>query len=148
MSALSKRVLGLVIVLTMACGGNPRAPAGPDPSPTATLRGVVHVIPTGPPIAGVTVTVQNRTTMTAADGMFGISDLATGETAVTLRKEGYAPGDIRLTLVAGDNVFSLGMAISETRQESLQTFANRAGDDDRGSEPWMGPARRLDGTER
>lgn len=112
MSAGTRRVLGMVVLFGIGCGDDPRQPVGPDPLSTATLRGLVHVIPTGPPIAGVTVTVQARTTTTAGDGTFRFSDLAVGETAVTLRKEGYGPGDIRLTLVGGDNFFSLGMAPS------------------------------------
>ena len=58
------------------------------------------------------VTVQDRTTMTGVDGTFRFSDLAVGDVSVALRKEGYAPGDLRLTLTAGENFFSLGMAPS------------------------------------
>jgi hypothetical protein len=101
----------LLFLLTLAagCGGG----YGTSPAPTATLRGVVHLIPTGPPIAGVSVTVQGKTLVTPADGTFTFSSLTTGTTAVTLMKDGYARGDLQVTLNAGDNFFSLGMAVAQ-----------------------------------
>jgi hypothetical protein len=96
------------VAFSVSCGGG--NPAQPAPVLTATLRGVVHIIPTGPPIAGVSVTVQGQTATTAADGSFSFSGLAIGATSVTLQKDGYARGDLQLTLTAGDNFFSLGMA--------------------------------------
>jgi hypothetical protein len=95
----------IVAVLISGCGG--KAPTQPE---TATFRGVVHIIPTGPPIAGVTVTVQGKTAVTAADGTFTFTGLTTGQTNVTLAKEGFAPGAIQVTLNTGDNFFSLGMS--------------------------------------
>lgn len=85
-------------------GGSPTAPQG-----RALFRGVVHVVQTETPVAGVTVTVQNRTTMTATDGAFSISDLTPGSTNVALRKTGFLPGNLQLTLVEGTNDFSLGI---------------------------------------
>ena len=96
------------LCLVVACSGN-QNPSNPGPL-SAALRGIVHLIPTGPPIAGVSVTVQNKTAVTLADGSFSFSGLTVGETAVRLVKDGYVPGDLKLTLVAGDNFFSLGMA--------------------------------------
>ena len=103
---------GIVLALLAAgCGGGGGTPT--QPAPTATLRGLVHIIPTGPPISGVTVTVQGKTAVTPADGTFSFSGLTTGTTTVTLQKDGYTRGDLQVTLTAGDNFFSLGMAASQ-----------------------------------
>ena len=107
----SKRRFALTLVgclLATACGsdggGTPTQPR------TATLRGVVHVIPTGPPIDGVTVTAQGKTVVTSAQGNFAITDLSTGDVDVNLSRAGYVRTTARVTLNAGDNFFSLGMS--------------------------------------
>lgn len=105
---LAAAVIGAVLLQACGGSGSPSAPA-----PTATLRGVVHVIPTGPPIAGVTVTVHGTSVVTPADGTFTFSGLPTGATSVTLVKAGYVNGNLQVTLAAGDNFYSLGMSASQ-----------------------------------
>jgi hypothetical protein len=94
-------------LLSMACGGDGGTPTQPR---TATLRGVVHAIPTGPPIDGVTVTAQGKTVVSSAQGNFTITELSTGDVDVNLSRIGYVPTTLRVTLSAGDNFFSLGMS--------------------------------------
>ena len=96
------------LLLAIGCGsdggGTPTQPR------TATLRGVVHVIPTGPPIDGVTVTAQGKTVVTSAQGNFTITELSTGDVDVNLSRAGYVRTTLRVSLNAGDNFFSLGMS--------------------------------------
>ena len=94
-------------LLAVACGSDSGTPTQPR---TATLRGVVHVIPTGPPIDGVTVTAQGKTVVTSAQGNFTITELSTGDVDVNLSRTGYVRTTLRVTLNAGDNFFSLGMS--------------------------------------
>lgn len=96
---------GFCTLLLNGCGGgsSPTAPV------TALLNGNVHVIPTGPPIAEASVTLQGRTTITAANGNFTFSDLAPGTTSVVLSKTGFRTANLTITLVAGENFHSLGM---------------------------------------
>jgi hypothetical protein len=106
---VTPRIAGLALAVLVAAAGCGKRPT--DPSlPIAKLRGVVHVIPTGPNIGGVTVTVQGRSTITAADGSFTLTGLTPGETDVSLTRDGFHRGALRVTLVAGDNFFSLGMS--------------------------------------
>lgn len=100
--------LALTVVVTASCGGGDE-PSGPAAEPIAQLRGVVHEIPTGPPISGATVGVQGKQALSAPDGSFTFADLVAGETTVRLEKAGYTTQGIQLTLRRGDNFFSLGM---------------------------------------
>ena len=109
MTPKTRLALALVIWLpAVGCGsdggGTPTQPR------TAILRGVVHVIPTGPPIDGVTVTAQGKTVVTSAQGNFTITELSTGDVDVNLSRTGYVRTTLRVTLNAGDNFFSLGMS--------------------------------------
>jgi len=97
----------MTVCAMTACGGSPTQPGA---ATMATLRGAVHLIPTGPPIADVAVMVQGKSAVTAADGAFTLTGLAPGQTSVTLTRQGYQRADVQLTLVPGDNFFSLGIA--------------------------------------
>lgn len=103
---LYRALLLLLFGVLWGCsgGGSPT-----EPPNRATFRGGVHIVQTETPVPGVTVSVQSRTTMTGDDGMFSIGDLTPGPATVALRKTGYVPADLQLTLMPGDNVFSLGM---------------------------------------
>jgi hypothetical protein len=100
--------VSLIVVTAASCGGNGDV-AGPPPDNRAQLRGVVHEIPTGPRIPGATVTVQGQQALSDSDGNFTFPDLVAGETTVALSKTGYTAQTLRLTLLRGDNFFSLGM---------------------------------------
>ena len=109
MSSNTRLALALAVwFLAVGCGsdggGTPTQPR------TATLRGGVHLIPTGPPIEGVTVTAQGKAVVTSAQGNFTITELSTGDVDVNLSRSGYVRTTLRLTLNAGDNFFSLGMS--------------------------------------
>jgi hypothetical protein len=104
-----KNRLALFLVtglLAVGCGGG----GTPTQPRTATLRAVVHVIPTGPPIDGAVVTAQGKTVTTSAQGNFTITDLSTGDVDVALSRTGFVRTTVRVTLTAGDNFFSLGMS--------------------------------------
>ena len=100
--------LALGVMLTASCGGGDDT-SGPAAESFAQLRGVVHEIPTGPPISGATVSVQGKQALSGTDGAFTFADLIAGETTVRLEKAGYTTQGIQLTLRRGDNFFSLGM---------------------------------------
>lgn len=100
-------LLALPLLLTLACGGGASSPTAP--APEALLLGRVHVVPNGPGIVGATVNTQGRTTFTVADGNFNLPHLALGSTTVTLTAAGYRTATLQLTLVEGNNSFSLGM---------------------------------------
>lgn len=102
----------LLAILAASCGGGGDDSTGPHTNNSAQLRGVVHEIPTGPPIADATVSVQGKQALSASDGSFSLSELVAGETTVVLTKTGYTAQNLRLTLQRGDNFFSLGMARS------------------------------------
>ena len=101
--------LALTALLMTSCGGG-NDTVSPTPANIAQLRGVVHEIPTGPPISGATVNVQGKQALSGTDGTFTVPELVAGETTVRLERAGYTTQGIQLTLRRGDNFFSLGMA--------------------------------------
>jgi hypothetical protein len=93
-----------LILLSGACGGDRSSgPAGPGPTPTASLAGVVMEAP-GAPIAGARVTVGGVAATTAQDGRFTLQNLVIGESiALAVSAPGFEAYTQTLTLVAGSN---------------------------------------------
>jgi len=76
----------------------------------ANLYGKVTDSSTGAAIAGVTVTIDSKTTTTDSTGAFGFSGLAPGTYVMTFEKEGYTMVTGHdITLVAGLNELNVSL---------------------------------------
>ena len=74
---LSATVLGLVLVLA-GCDDSGDGGSAPPPVATGTVSGMVVVSSTGASLAGVTVSSAGRSTRTAADGSYTLTDVPSG----------------------------------------------------------------------
>ncbi len=78
------------------------------------LTGVIRDNSTSLPISGATVVVIDNanvtnTTTTAADGTYGVTNIATGVATVTASKSGYANASAAPTIVVGNNTQDLNL---------------------------------------
>lgn len=101
-----------VLLLATACGGGEPptdpVPKGPStPAPTASLSGTVLDDHNGAPVAGATVVVRGVTVTTGTAGQFLISNLATGQSGLTLSAPGFDPFSGNVSLSAGANTVEL-----------------------------------------
>src|SRR5258705_9464040 len=72
--------------------------------PTGTIRGRITDNSTQQPIAGVTIVVGNRNTVTRPDGRFTISGVAVGSDLLRARVIGYAQANQPVMIAGGDTV--------------------------------------------
>jgi hypothetical protein len=98
-------ILALALLLLAACGGSD-SPSSPT---LATMRGRLHVIGSSTTIAGGTLTVQGTSGVSGPDGSFSIAGLQPGLTNVSVSAPRFFSNTIGVTLVAGDNFFSIAM---------------------------------------
>lgn len=89
----------LSLSISLGCSDSPTEP----PSRASIADGVVHVVQMQTGVPGVTVLIQDQSTLTDDNGRFTFSDLATGPTVISLRKEGWVPADFPVALHAGAN---------------------------------------------
>jgi hypothetical protein len=100
--------LWALALLVAACGGGGGGPTVPAPT-TATLTGTVHIQGGTTAVAGAAVSAQGASTTTDARGDFALTNLAPGQTTVSLTRDGYRATAIGVTLVVGNNHFSIAM---------------------------------------
>ena len=91
---------GAATLAPLAEGANTVAPIKLEPQlPPGQLRGVVHSLPAGKPVAGATITVDpgDKKVEAKADGTFTL-DLAPGTYTITVKAPGFAPQDLPVTI--------------------------------------------------
>jgi len=97
----------------LACGSStssptPTATATSAPS-TATLTGSVKDAVSNGAISGASVSAQNQSTNTAADGSYTLSNLPTGAATLTVQHQGHNNFSQAVTLNAGSNTVNVTM---------------------------------------
>jgi hypothetical protein len=109
--------LGLCVL--GGCGGgggagdDEPAPIGEPPDAPYTISGAVKTA-AGAAIAGATVTISTsptQQTTTGSDGGYGFW-VAAGHYTVTAEKSGYQPGQVSVTLLAGERTTAPDIVLS------------------------------------
>ncbi len=91
---------GSATVTTLAEGANTVPPIKLEAVlPPGQLRGVVHSLPNGKPVAGATISIDpgDKKAETKADGTFQL-DLAPGTYTLTVKAPGFAPQELPVTI--------------------------------------------------
>ncbi len=101
----------MALLLLAACGSS----TGTDGNGggTATLSGTVRESESGATIADATVSAGSRTATTDANGMFQLTQLATGAANVRVKRPGYVQADSAFTIAAGANSHDFTMIPQE-----------------------------------
>jgi hypothetical protein len=109
-SATRKLFIALITMLVAACGDESTTgdlttdDATTDESmATNSLSGVVEDF-NGDAVAGATVTLEDSTATTGADGRYQLDDLQVGNATVMVSAPGHLPAEADLALVAGTNL--------------------------------------------
>ena len=96
--------LTLALLLAISgCGGDSDAPApAAPPAATGSVSGTVVASRSGAALAGVAVTSDGRSTSTAADGSFTLTDVPTGDAKVlAFERSGHAKSVLVVAVSAG-----------------------------------------------
>jgi Carboxypeptidase regulatory-like domain len=112
------RVPALLLLLASACigpqGGHregyvdqgPPTLTGPRERITTQVRGVVLDATTNVPIAGASVTIDGKSTVSGVDGAFTISDLLLQAATIETAKVGYDTARTLIPLAGGEYAFN------------------------------------------
>src|SRR5688572_1566084 len=93
-SGLGRPFVGLVVLLTVACGGNGgSSPTSPSPGPsvtTGTITGRVSNSANNSAIAGATVSTGGRSTTTDGGGNYRLDNITFGSISLRATASGFA----------------------------------------------------------
>lgn len=103
---MTRQLIPVLLLLSftvfLGCSSGSSSPT--EPPQQAIFRGLIlEGSQDEAPIADATVTVQGRSTMSAADGKCSIGGLDPGTTVVVTMKQGYGIVEANITLMPGEN---------------------------------------------
>ena len=102
LAATGVAVLAAGTVLLTSCGQDGSGP-GEVEAPTGKLSGVVMEATRSTPIAGATVSAENRQATTGADGAFELAGLPIRSVLLKVSAPAYEPFEQEISVQAGDN---------------------------------------------
>jgi len=101
----SRHLLVLLILATAACGGDSGGPGGGS----ATASGTVRNATSSTPIAGATVTVGSKSSVTDATGSYQLTGLPAGSVSLASAKAGFTTLTETVVLTDGANTHDVAM---------------------------------------
>jgi hypothetical protein len=103
LSTWRRTLAAALLAVLAACGGGSTEPADPvlPLTPTGGVSGVVVASNTGAPLSGVAVSTLGRSTTTAADGNYTLTEVPTGDAnVITFELAGHARSVVAVAVAA------------------------------------------------